>query len=114
MVKVKPTAATTWATFARVLLYTPSHKQDSTCHGHCYTSCVALVGCFDRIQLCCVNTSYECPANKCLNCAFRTLDSINLDTTSLSVIQYIETSYIYISMFVLGFLGCFFYYCFGF
>ena len=29
---------------ARVLLYAPSHKQDSTCHGLCYTSSGALAG----------------------------------------------------------------------
>ena len=29
---------------ARVLLYTPSHKQDSTYHGLCYTSHGALAG----------------------------------------------------------------------
>ena len=29
---------------ARVLLYTPSHRQDSTYHGLCYTSCGALAG----------------------------------------------------------------------
>ena len=29
---------------ARVLLYTLSHKQDSTYHGLCYTSCGALAG----------------------------------------------------------------------
>ena len=29
---------------ARVLLYAPSHRQDSTYHGLCYTSRVALVG----------------------------------------------------------------------
>ena len=29
---------------ARVLLYAPSHRQDSTYHGLCYTSCGALVG----------------------------------------------------------------------
>ena len=29
---------------ARVLLYAPSHRQDSTYHGLCYTSCGALAG----------------------------------------------------------------------
>ena len=29
---------------ARVLLYTPSHRQDNTYHGLCYTSCGALAG----------------------------------------------------------------------
>ena len=29
---------------ARVLLYAPSHRQDSTYHGLCYTSCGTLVG----------------------------------------------------------------------
>ena len=29
---------------ARVLLYAPSHRQDNTYHGLCYTSCGALVG----------------------------------------------------------------------
>ena len=29
---------------ARVLLYAPSHRQDSTYHGICYTSCGALAG----------------------------------------------------------------------
>ena len=29
---------------ARVLLYTPSHRQDNTYHGFCYTSCGALAG----------------------------------------------------------------------
>ena len=29
---------------ARVLLYAPSHRQDSTYHGVCYTSCGALAG----------------------------------------------------------------------
>ena len=29
---------------ARVLLYVPSHRQDSTYHGLCYTSCGALAG----------------------------------------------------------------------
>ena len=29
---------------ARVLLYSPSHRQDSTYHGLCYTSCGALAG----------------------------------------------------------------------
>ena len=29
---------------ARVLLYAPSHRQDSTCHGLCYTSRGALAG----------------------------------------------------------------------
>ena len=29
---------------ARVLLYTPSHRQDSTHHGLYYTNCVALAG----------------------------------------------------------------------
>ena len=29
---------------ARVLLYAPSHKQDSTYHSLCYTSCGALAG----------------------------------------------------------------------
>ena len=29
---------------ARVILYAPSHRQDSTYHGLCYTSCGALVG----------------------------------------------------------------------
>ena len=29
---------------ARVLLYAPSHRQDSTCHGLCYTSRGALTG----------------------------------------------------------------------
>ena len=29
---------------ARALLYAPSHRQDSTYHGLCYTSCGALVG----------------------------------------------------------------------
>ena len=29
---------------ARVLLYAPSHRQDSTYHGLCYTSCEALAG----------------------------------------------------------------------
>ena len=42
----KPAAAT-WATFrlaARVLLYAPSHRQNSTYHGLCYTSLVAQAG----------------------------------------------------------------------
>ena len=30
--------------FPRVLLYAPSHRQDSTYHGLCYTSCGALAG----------------------------------------------------------------------
>ena len=29
---------------ARVLLYAPSHRQDNTYHGLCYTSCGALLG----------------------------------------------------------------------
>ena len=29
---------------ARVLLYAPSHRQDSTYHSLCYTSCAALAG----------------------------------------------------------------------
>ena len=29
---------------ARVLLYAPSHRQDSTYHGLCYTSCGTLAG----------------------------------------------------------------------
>ena len=29
---------------ARVLLYAPSHREDSTYHDLCYTSCGALVG----------------------------------------------------------------------
>ena len=29
---------------ARVLLYAPSHRQDTTYHGLCYTSCGALAG----------------------------------------------------------------------
>ena len=29
---------------ARVLLYAPSHRQDSTYHSLCYTSCGALAG----------------------------------------------------------------------
>ena len=29
---------------ARTLLYQPSHKQDSTYHSLCYTSCGTLVG----------------------------------------------------------------------
>ena len=29
---------------ARVILYAPSHRQDSTFHGLCYTSCGALAG----------------------------------------------------------------------
>ena len=29
---------------ARLLLYAPSHRQDSTYHGLCYTSCGALAG----------------------------------------------------------------------
>ena len=29
---------------ARVLLYAPSHRQDNTCHGLCYTSRGALAG----------------------------------------------------------------------
>ena len=29
---------------ARVLLYEPSHRQDNTYHGLCYTSCEALAG----------------------------------------------------------------------
>ena len=29
---------------ARVILYAPSHRQDSTCHGLCYTSRGALAG----------------------------------------------------------------------
>ena len=29
---------------ARVLLYVPSHRQDNTYHGFCYTSCGALAG----------------------------------------------------------------------
>ena len=29
---------------ARVLLYAPSHRQDSTYHGLCYTSCGVLAG----------------------------------------------------------------------
>ena len=29
---------------ARVILYAPSHRQDNTYHGLCYTSCGALVG----------------------------------------------------------------------
>ena len=29
---------------ARVLLYAPSHRQDSTYHGLCYTSCETLAG----------------------------------------------------------------------
>ena len=29
---------------ARFFLYTPSHRQDNTYHGHCYTSCGALAG----------------------------------------------------------------------
>ena len=42
----KPAAAT-WATLrlaARVLLYAPSHRQDSTYHSLCYTSRGALAG----------------------------------------------------------------------
>ena len=44
----KPVATTTWATLFRVaakyLLYVPSHRQDSTYHSLCYTSCGALAG----------------------------------------------------------------------
>ena len=44
----KKSAATTWATLfllaARVLLYAPSHRQDITYHGLCYTSGGALAG----------------------------------------------------------------------
>ena len=29
---------------ARVLFYAPSHRQDETYHGHCYTSCGSLAG----------------------------------------------------------------------
>ena len=29
---------------ARVLLYAPSHRQDNTYHGHCYTGRGALAG----------------------------------------------------------------------
>ena len=29
---------------ARVLLYAPSHREDNTYHGLCYTSCGALAG----------------------------------------------------------------------
>ena len=45
--KRKPAAAT-YATLlrltARVLLYAPSHRQDNTYHGLCYTSRGALAG----------------------------------------------------------------------
>ena len=34
----------TYRLTARVLLYAPSHRQDNTYHGLCYTSCVALAG----------------------------------------------------------------------
>ena len=44
----KLAAANSWATLARlaakVLLYAPSHRQDSTYHGLCYTSRGALAG----------------------------------------------------------------------
>ena len=33
---------------ARVLLYAPSHRQDNTYHGLCYTSCGALAGTRNR------------------------------------------------------------------
>ena len=33
---------------ARVLLHAPSHRQDSTYHGLCYTSCGALAGMRNR------------------------------------------------------------------
>ena len=29
---------------AKVLLYAPSHRQDSTYHGLCYTSCGVMAG----------------------------------------------------------------------
>ena len=38
-----PTGATHRLT-ARILLYAPSHRQDNTYHGLCYTSCGALAG----------------------------------------------------------------------
>ena len=44
--EMKPTALTTWATLQlaeRVLLYAPSHTQDSTYHSKCYISRGALV-----------------------------------------------------------------------
>ena len=44
----KPAATSTWATFfslaARVLLYAPSNRQDSTHHDLCYISRGALAG----------------------------------------------------------------------
>ena len=36
---------------ARVLLYAPSHRQDSTYHGLCYTSRGALAGSFTKASL---------------------------------------------------------------
>ena len=43
----KPAATTTWGTLqlaARDLLYAPTHRQDSTCHGLCYSSRGAPTG----------------------------------------------------------------------
>ena len=43
----KPSAATVWTIFplaAKVLLYTPSYRQDGTYHSLCYTSRGALAG----------------------------------------------------------------------
>ena len=40
---------------ARVLLYAPSHRQDSTYHGLCYTSRGALAGMRNGNQQNCIN-----------------------------------------------------------
>ena len=36
---------------ARVLLYAPSHRQDCTYHGLCYTRCGALIDKVDKIDI---------------------------------------------------------------
>ena len=36
----------------RVLLYAPSHRQDNTYHGHCYTSHGALAGMRNSSNVC--------------------------------------------------------------
>ena len=42
---------------ARVLLYAPSHRQDCTYHGLCYTSHGALVGTRNSVNLMCINNN---------------------------------------------------------
>ena len=61
---------------ARVLLYAPSHRQDSTYHGLCYTSREALAGTINssmdppqRIDLTTHRTMSECFYHRATTCA---------------------------------------------